>query len=118
MDKRLEQAIEFSNYRQTLNNQIHKLKIRAQAALIISKNGGSFTINRELISFVDYVKSLKKDEVVLLDDNNIPVLIDNISEFLIEITKAYFEITNDYYTEYQVIRKSRNVKSILDIKDE
>jgi len=117
MEERLQQALEFANYRQTLNNQLQKLKIRAEGMLIFAKNGGSFTINRELICFLDYLSTKKVTEATLLDDNNIPVLISDVSEFLEEITGRYFEVTTDYLKEYQSIRKSRNVKSILDIKE-
>ena len=116
MEERLEQALSFANYRQTLNNQLQKLKTRAEGMLIFAKNGGSFTINRELICFLDYLVRSKKTNATLLDDNNTPVLITDVSEFQKEITNRYFEVTNDYLKEYQEIRKSRNVKSILDIK--
>ena len=117
MDERLEQALAFANYRQTLNNQLQKLKIRSEGMLLFAKNGGSFKINRELICFLDYLKNNGMTEATLLDDNNIPILITDIVEFLKEITCRYFEVTSDYLNEYQTIRKSRNVKSILDIKD-
>ena len=118
MEERLEKALEFANYRLTLNNQLKKVKVRAEGMLIFAKNGGSFTINRELICFLDYLTKSDLKDATLLDDNNNPVHIDDIPGFLKEITTRYFEVTNDYLKEYQNIRKSRNVKSILDLKDE
>ena len=118
MEERLEKALEFANYKQTLNNQIQKLKTRAEGMLVIAKNGGSFTIDRELISFLNYLNANKITEAPLLDDNNNPVLISDVPEFLKEVTRRYFEVTGDYLKEYQEIRKSRNVKTILGIKDE
>lgn len=118
MEERLQKALEFANYRQTLNNQLQKLKIRADGQLIFAKNGGSFKINRELIGFLDYLERAGTKEAVLLDDNNTPVSISDVPDFLKEVTKRYFEVTTDYLKEYQEIRKSRNVKSILDLKDE
>lgn len=118
MEERLQKALEFANYRQTLNNQLQKLKIRSEGNLIFAKNGGSFTISKELIGFLDYLERSGVKDAVLLDDNNTPVSITDISEFLKDITKRYFEVTADYLKEYQEIRKARSVKSILDIKDE
>lgn len=118
MEERLQKALEFANYRQTLNNQLQKLKIRSEGMLIFAKNGGSFTVNRELIGFLDYLNREGIKDAALLDDNNIPVLISDIPEFLKEVTERYFEVTNDYLREYQEIRKSRSVRSILDLKDE
>lgn len=117
MSERLTQALSFANYRQTLNNQLSKLKIRAEGTLIFAKNGGSFQVNRELICFLDYLVRANMSEATLLDDNNTPVLITDVPAFLEEVTHRYFEVANDYLREYQEIRKSRNVKSILDIKD-
>ncbi len=118
MSEKLEQALSFSNYRQTLNNQLQKLKIKTEGLLIFSIGGGSFTINRELICFLDYLTRTKVKEATLLDDNNVPVLIIDIEIFLKNITQRYFDVTTDYHKEFQLIRKARSVKSILDIKDE
>jgi len=118
MSERLNKALAFANYRQTLNNQLLKLKIRAEGTLIYAKNGGSFTIGQELICFLDYLVRIDMKEATLLDDNSNPIAIDDVPAFLKEITGRYFEVTNDYLREYQEIRKSRNVRSILDIKDE
>jgi predicted HTH transcriptional regulator len=117
MEERLQKALEFANYRQTLNNQLQKIKVRAEGMLIFAKNGGSFTINRELICFLDYVDKQGMNDVALLDDNNLPVQIDDVKGFLSEITKRYFEVTSDYFKEYQEVRRARNVKTIIDLKD-
>jgi len=117
MEERLQKTLEFANYRQTLNNQLQKVKIRAEGMLIFAKAGGSFKIDRELICFLDYLDRQGINDVALLDDNNLPVQIENVKEFLEEITKRYFEVTSDYFKEYQEVRRARNVKSILDIKD-
>lgn len=118
MDQRLSKALEFSNYRQTLNNQLHKSKIKAEGLLIYSKNGGNFKVTQELICFVDFLNRKGMSEATILDSNNTPIQIQDISAFLNEITSRYFEVSNDYLKEYQTIKKARNVKSILEIKDE
>lgn len=117
MDEKLQKALEFSNYRQTLNSQLQKARIRSENALIFAKNGGSFKVNQELICFLDYLIRSDQHTSVLLDSNNIPVLIENIPEFFEEISSRYFESLNDYLREYQTIRKTRNVKSLLDMKE-
>jgi len=116
MDERLQKALEFANYRQTLNAQLQKTKIKAEGSLLYSTNGGNFKITQELIAFIDYLNRLGLDGVSILDKDNIPVHIDNIAEFLKIITSRYFEVTNDYLAEYQEIKKKRNVSSILDVK--
>lgn len=118
MEERLQKALEFANYRQTLNNQLHKSKTKAEGLLIFAKNGGNFKVGQELICFLDYLVRSGMNEATLLDANNIPVQIQDIPSFLKEVTTRYFEVANDYLKEYQTIRKARSVKSILDLKDE
>jgi len=116
MEERLQKALEFANYRQTLNNQLHKVKVRAEGLLIIAKNGGNFNVNQDLICFLDYLNRTGVTEANILDSNKVPVQITDIAEFLKEVTRRYFEVTDDYLKEYQSIRKLRNVKTIIDLK--
>ena len=118
MEERLEKALEFVNYRQTLNNQLHKIKIRAEGLLMLAKNGGNFIVGQDLICFLDYLTRTGIAEANILDSNNIPVQIVDVPEFLKEVTRRYFGVTDDYLREYTSIRKLRNVKSILDLKDD
>lgn len=118
MEERLSKALEFANYRLTLNNQLKKVKVRAEGMLIYAKNGGTFTIDQSLICFLDYLVRSGTNEGPLLDDNKNPIHIDDIPAFLKDITARYFEVTNDYLKEYQIIKKSRNVRAILDLKEE
>lgn len=117
MDEKLQQALEFANYRQTLNNQLHKLKLKTESMFIIAEAAGKFTISQELICFVDYAIRSGHTEITLLDDNKSPVHITDTAAFLKKITDRYFEVTADYFSEAQIIKKSRSVKSVLSLKD-
>ena len=114
MAAKLQTALEFSNYRQTLNNQKEVLKAKTESLLSYSINGGTFTIDRELITFVKILIDDKHTDAVLLDIYNHPIAID-LQNFYAEIMSRYFEVTNDYYVEYEKIRKARNVSSVLDL---
>jgi hypothetical protein len=116
MNERLNKALEFANYRQTLNVQLHRAKMKTEGLLVFAKNGGSFQVGQELICFLDYLLRTGNTQATLLDKNNIPVQILDVEAFLKEITTRYFEVTNDYLKEYHTIRKSRNVKTILDLE--
>ena len=76
-----------------------------------SKNGSNFTIDQTLITFLDYLVRNGIIDANILDKDNSPVHIEDVPLFLKDITRIYFEVTNDYLAEY------RNVKSIIDIKD-
>ena len=117
MSAKLTKALEFANYRATLNNQQQVLKTKTQSLLSFSINGGTFTINRELITFCKLLLDDKKKQAVLLDIYDNPIQVD-LKEFYNEIVSRYFEVTNDYYAEYEKLRKARKVHKIVDIIDD
>jgi hypothetical protein len=117
MTDRLEQALSFSNYRQTLNNQLQKIKLKADGMLLYAEAGGKFSINQQLMCFIDYLVRNGHSDAIVLDDNGSPILIDDTAVFLKSITTRYFEVTNDYLTASHAIKKMRNVKSIMSIQD-
>ena len=67
MSEKLTQALEFANYRITLNNQRAILKARVESLLSYSIDGGTFTIDPGLISFVKTLKDSGLKTTVLLD---------------------------------------------------
>lgn len=114
MSEELEKALEFANYRQTLNNELRLLKEKTASMLSYSTSGGTFTIDRELIVFVKMLLDDNRNKVILQDDNGNPISVE-LLPFYTEILSRYFEVMNDFHAEYQRIRKARNVKSVLDI---
>ncbi len=117
MSTRLSKALEFANYRVTLNNQQSALRAKTQSLLSYSINGGTFTIDRTLINFCKLLLDEKQNEAVLLDIYQNPIKV-NIKSFYDEILSRYYEVTNDYYAEYEKLRKSRKVHKVLDLNEE
>ena len=116
MDERLEEALKFAEYRTTLNNQLAQLKHRTDTELLHSVNGGTFTITIELINFTKFLINSDEKEIVILDYNGSPILIDDIKLFHDTIFNKYKAVTKTMYDEFTEIRKKRTVKSILDIE--
>ncbi len=112
MDERLKKALDFSNYRISLLNKKEDIKIKFNTMLIHSANGGIFKITQELISFIKLVIDNDREEVVLIDSNNNPIQITDISEFYTEILSKYIEATNYYYFEYNKLKKARSIESL------
>lgn len=117
MSEKLSKALEFANYRATLNNQRAILRARVDSLLSYSVDGGTFTIEPGLISFVKTLKDSGLETTVLLDIYKNPIRVE-IQKFLDEIMSRYAEATNDYYVEYTKLSSSRSVKSILDLDDD
>jgi len=116
MTSKLTKALEFSNYRQTLNIQHNNLKSKVQTLLTYSINGGSFNIDLPLITFVEMLSKKENDSVVLLDVYNNPIEITDLKDFLEEILSRYFEATNEYYAEYSKLKQSRKVHKLVDLE--
>ena len=114
MDERLEKALDFSNYMLTLNNQKRLLSEKYQEGLIYFYNGSQFTVSRELLTFVSMMLSFEQDELVIIDDNDIPCFIEDIDTFFSEIMNTYISASNEYHTEYAKLKKNRSVEKLVD----
>lgn len=116
MDDQLKEALDFANFRQAFSIQQKTLKEKIQAKLTYGFNGGIFKINRELISFVQTLLNKGRDTgVVLLDQNENPILIEDLNKFQEEILDRYFTATNEYLESFQKLKKSRSVEKLLDL---
>ena len=116
MSSKLTKALEFANYRTTLNVQHNALKAKVQTLLNYSINGGTFNISQELISFVKLLLDREYTDAVLLDVYNNPIKIDDLDDFLDEILSRYFEAVNEYHAEYQKLRKARKVHKLIELE--
>lgn len=113
MDERLAKALEFSNYMVTLNSQKRALKEKFHNECITYDNGGTFTITTTLITFVKLLLDKgQKTEVVLIDDNDLPIIIPDLEQFYESILSQYTESVNSYYTSYLTLKKKRSVESL------
>lgn len=115
MDERLQKALDISNYMVTLNNQKRLLQEQYKENLVYYFSGGQFTITQQLISFCQSLLAMHQDSTILIDDNQIPIDIENLEQFTQELYSKYFESTNRYLTEYNKLKTNRSVESIVDL---
>lgn len=116
MDDRLKSALDFSNFKQSFEIKQKQLKEKIDSKLTFGYNGGLFKIDRSLLVFVQSLsQSGRSNNVVILDNNDNPILISDLDSFKDEIYDRYFSITNEYYNEYQDLKKSRSVERLLDV---
>ena len=116
MEEQLKKALDFSNYRQTFSIQRKTLKEKVDSKLTYGFGGGIFKIDRELIVFVGFLLEKNRTSgVVLLDINENPVLVDDLEKFQEEILDRYFTVTNEYFEEYQTLKKSRSVDKLIEL---
>lgn len=115
MDERLKKALDFSNYMITLNSQKRILKEKYREQIIFYHNGAQFTVTKELMTFVTMLIENEYDEdVVLVDDNETPVMIADLNDFLSSIMNVYFSATNTFHAEYDKLKHNRSVEKLTD----
>jgi len=116
MQDEFQKALDFSNYRQTFAIQRKTLKEKIDAKLTYGHNGGIFKIDRTLLNFVEMlIYKDRSEDVVILDVNDNPILVNDLIKFREEIFDRYFSATNEYFEEYQKIKKARSVESLLEV---
>jgi hypothetical protein len=114
MQEQFQTALDFANYQQTFSIQRKTLKEKAEAKLTYGYNGGIFRIEQSLLTFVDILCSKNRTTgIVLLDVNQNPILIEDLEKFKDDIFSRYFEVTYEYFENYQKLKKSRTVEKML-----
>lgn len=113
MDERLEKALEFSNFMVTIDNQKRALREKFYQDIMIYINGGQFLITKELISFCSAMLTKCQNTIVLIDDNDIPIEIEDLHKFFDSIVKKYVLATNSYLNDYKVLRSKRSVEFVI-----
>jgi|TARA_R110002124_G_scaffold85363_1_gene221451 hypothetical protein len=115
MDERLAKALEFSNFLETQNNQKRIFLAQYKENLVHYAHGHKFTVTQELINFVHVLSKVSPVGAIVLDDNNIPLSIPDISEFMKEIVIVYLFASRKYATDYATIKQNRSVQGLVDL---
>lgn len=116
MQEQLDKALEFANYRQSFAIQRKTLKEKIDAKLTYGFSGGIFKIDRSLLNFVEMlIVKGRTENVVLLDVNDNPILVDKLESFRDEIFDRYFAATYEYLEQYKKIKKARSVETLLEV---
>jgi len=115
MDERLSKALDFSNYMITLDKTKRFLKEQYQDDLLHFCNGGQFTVTPGLVSFCQSLLALSQESTILIDDNDIPIEVEDLQKFADDMVSVYARASNKYLTEYNKLRTHRTVEGIVDL---
>lgn len=115
MDERIEKAFQTANYMASLSNLRRVALEEYSQNLIYYTQGATFTVDRSLISFVKILIDSEVTESILLDDNNIPVKIDDLQQFLTKILSIYTESINQYLVKYTELKSKRKVEALVSL---
>jgi hypothetical protein len=114
MDERLEKALDFSNYRITIENQKRNLKARIETLQTIMYNNGVWKADQLTISFVNTLISNNFKNAIVQDSRNNPIQIDDLNDFLSVLLSSYTAAMTENFYETQKLAKARNIKKIMD----
>jgi hypothetical protein len=116
MDERIEKAFSVANYMATLSNQRRIILEEYNQNLIYYINGATFKISYELISFVKVLIEVgNTKDVILIDNNNFPILIEDLEEFLNSLVAQYLETVTTYADKFNEIKIKRKIADIVDL---
>ena len=115
MDERLEEALEFSNFLETQNNQKSIFLKQYYDNLVHYVDGHKISVTTNVISFCQSMLALEQDEVVLLDDNNTPFNVSNLKDFTREVLGVYTFASRKYAYDYAKIKKNRSVEGLTNL---
>ena len=113
MDQALEQALDFSNIQHTLYLEKRRLQEKLRRDLELVYAGGRFTVDRNLIVFLHLFNLDEDGSVVILDDNQIPTVIQDPNNFQKEVQNTYYRAVNAYRVAFEELKKKRSVKAIV-----
>lgn len=117
MDNRLQEALDFSNYRLTLSTQLSNLKIKLASDLLITHQNGIFTVSVDKILYCKQLIDQNTLVFPFVDDNDVPILITNLPQFYELMDSTYKRAMTQYQTEYAKVVTSRNIKKIVDYNE-
>jgi len=117
MDKRLEKALEFSNFRMILATRQENLKVLMNNKLNLNYEGGLFKVDKELISFIYTLILWDNKEFIFIDVNDIPVLITDLNDFAKKAIEQYKIALEQYYKNYKKLSEARSIRKVIDWDD-
>lgn len=113
MDEKLSKALEFANYTRTFEDQRRLLKEKYFDSLVHYKNGGQFTVDKTLMTFVSLLLE-KQSSAILIDDNDNPINIADLKEFTDDIFSLHFQSINAYYTGLHELKSKRSIEKLVE----
>ena len=117
MDTRLEQALEYSNFWNILSTRQENLKVLLKNRLLLTYGGGLFSIDPTLIGLIRSLISIEEKTFIFVDNNDIPIMIDNLQDFEEKVISKYRDALESYYKNYQKLNEAREIRKVINWDD-
>lgn len=115
----VQQIIDVSDKLKVLNFQKLRAEERFESNRIVGHNAGLFKVDTHLLTYVSYLlQNGKKQDTVIIDSNNTPILIKNVTEFNKIIQDAYYTAIDIYHTDISELdRLKTSAARYIDLVD-
>jgi len=119
MDSRLVKALDFSNFRMILSNRKENLKRLFNNKLLFHYNSGIFKATPEFLAFlVTVIMREKQDGFIFIDQNDTPILVEDLDDFYNVAFNKYKTALKQYYDSHQKLSEAKEIRKVLDWEDE
>ena len=82
--------------------------------LFYFENNGVFKATKELISYIKCLKELSNDDsAIILDENNVPIKIEDLSVFLTSLIDTHIQANNRLFYQYQTLNNNNIIESVI-----
>ncbi len=115
MDERLEKAFQTANYMASLSGQRRAALEEFNQNIVFYHQGSTFSVTRELLTFVKMLIDVGQTESVVLDDNQVPCKIQDLKKFFESLLDIYVSATNAYSVKYNEIKSKRKIEALVDL---
>jgi hypothetical protein len=114
MDNKLEAALDYANFSLTLEKQKLAAKRHFKKSIILTYESGTFTVSVELLSYcVTMMNEPLYEQYIIIDDNDIPIEIQDIKDFYTKARRLYYKYCKEYLNEYKRLVNKKDVKGLV-----
>jgi prepilin-type processing-associated H-X9-DG protein len=118
----LDALIAAADKRAVYVNQVEHAKAKFRSLNVLYWDGHIFELNQGFLSYL-YIKYMEvltsknedADPVILLDKNDEPVLIEDISKFIESVEECHTEALNYYHDTYSALKLARTTAELIEV---
>jgi hypothetical protein len=110
----IDRLIETTDRRAVFINQVSHAKDRFRMLNVLAWEGHIFELTPEFCSYVILQFTLK-EACILLDKNDEPVLINDLSEFVEQMGENHTEALNEYHDSYQRLKLAKTTEELIEV---
>lgn len=117
ISEELQQALSFANLRSSIVLAKRMALTRFEVATTINYNGGIFKLTPTTLSYLTALSNRYPDSFICLDDMQLPIVVDNPTEFMDTVWDTYNAACFEYQDTLQQLKRSRQPNKVIGISE-